>query len=57
MEVLENEDSMKKLWEKIKTIKNNTKLQRIMTLCIMAKVDFEEYVKALSISNKGYSAV
>ena len=57
MKVLEDEDSMEKLWENIKKIKNNTKLQRIMTLCTMAKVDFEDYIKALSISNKGYSVV
>ena len=38
MKVLEDEESMKKLWEMIKKIKNNTKLQRIMTLCTIAKV-------------------
>ena len=42
MKVLEDEESMKKFWERMEKVKKSTRLLRIMTLCIIAKVDFED---------------
>merc|ERR1719422_1150918 len=48
---------MKKFWEKIETANKSSKSLRILTLCLIAKVDFEDYVKALGVSRTGYSVV
>ena len=54
---LEDEETLKKLLEDIKKYSLNSKLQRIMHLCLLVKVSFEDYIKALSVSRSGYSVV
>ena len=57
MQVLEEEESMKKLLKKFEERKSNTKMKRILVLCLVAEVDYDEYIKALSVSRTGYSVV
>ena len=57
MSFLEDEDSFKKLLEDIVRYSLSSKLQKIMHLCLLAKVRYEDYIKALSVSRTGYSVV
>ena len=57
MNVLEDEESMEKLLEMCEKKSLKAKEQKILAACIMAKVSYDDYLKALSVSNHGYSVV
>ena len=57
MNVLEDEESMEKLLDMCVKKSLKAKDQKILAACIMAKVSYDDYLKALSASNHGYSVV
>ena len=57
MSFLDDEESFKKLLEDFEKYSMKSKLQKIMHLCRLAKVIYEDYLKALSVSRTGYSVV